>query len=122
MVLSTDAWPGAMFGPRNTNRLGKPASAVPRYALGGRSAQCEARLRPAPSNTYRATGGEATSNPVPKQTYLTINGPGLSNVQSLAPSGDKINAGEWIDYGGSKALGNPIANFPDEGTITIDTR
>lgn len=63
-----------------------------------------------------------TSNPVPKQTYLTINGPGLSNVQSLAPSGDKINAGEWIDYGGSKALGNPIANFPDEGTITIDTR
>lgn len=62
------------------------------------------------------------SNPVPKQTYVTLNGPGLSNVQSLSPSGDNINAEKWMDFGGSKVLGNPIANFPEEGTITIDTR
>ena len=62
------------------------------------------------------------AKPVPKHTYLTISGPGLSNVQSLTPAGDEINAERWIDYGGSTALGNPVANFPDEGTITIDTR
>jgi hypothetical protein len=62
------------------------------------------------------------ANPVPKHTYLIISGTGMSNVQSLASSGDAINAEAWVDYGGSKALGNPIASFPEEGTITIDTR
>ncbi|QEL18916.1 hypothetical protein [Limnoglobus roseus] len=63
-----------------------------------------------------------TAKPVPKHTYLILSGPGLSNVQSLLPSGEAINEGRWVDYGGSKALGNPIANFPTEGEITIDTR
>lgn len=63
-----------------------------------------------------------SSTPVPKHTYLILSGPGLSNVQSLMSSGDSINKEEWIDFGGSKALGNPIANFPSEGTITVDTR
>lgn len=62
------------------------------------------------------------ANPLPKQTYLILSGPGLSNVQSLSPSGNDINAEKWIDFGGSKALGDPMANFPTEGTITIDTR
>lgn len=62
------------------------------------------------------------ARPVPKHTYLIISGPGLQNVQSLMSSGDEINAGAWIDFGGSSALGNPMANFPTEGTITVDTR
>jgi hypothetical protein len=61
-----------------------------------------------------------TSQPVDKQTYLIISGPGIGKVKSPIPVGDLINRGEWIDYGGTKALGNPFENFPDSGTITID--
>ena len=62
------------------------------------------------------------SNPVEKHTYLQISGPGIGQVGSPIPAGDHINKKEWIDYGGSKALGNPFANFPRSGTITIDER
>jgi hypothetical protein len=63
-----------------------------------------------------------TSQPVSKHTYPIISGPGLGQIGSPIPAGDKINRGEWIDFGGSVAFGNPFANFPDSGTITIDAR
>lgn len=62
------------------------------------------------------------SEPVEKQTYIVINGPGLSRIGSPVPVGERINKGDWIDFGGSKALGNPFENFPESGTITIDVR
>lgn len=64
----------------------------------------------------------SASSPVEKHTYLTISGPGIGQVGSPIPAGDRINKKEWIDFGGSNALGNPFANFPDSGTITIDAR
>ncbi len=63
-----------------------------------------------------------TSKPVDKQTYLIISGPGIGQAGSPIPAGDHINKGEWIDFGGTKALGNPFDNFPQSGTITIDAR
>lgn len=75
------------------------------------------------SNSEKSFGVKLkASQPVEKQTYLEINGPGLNRVRSLTPSGERINKGEWIDFGGSKALGNPFENFPESGTITIDAR
>jgi hypothetical protein len=62
------------------------------------------------------------SSPVDKQTYLTISGPGIGQVSSPIPVGDSINKEEWIDFGGTKALGNPFDNFPESGTITIDVK
>lgn len=62
------------------------------------------------------------SSPVDKHTYLIISGPGIGQVSSPIPAGDSINKKEWIDFGGTKALGNPFANFPQSGTITIDAR
>jgi len=63
-----------------------------------------------------------TSRPVDKHTYLIISGPNIGQVTSPIPAGDKINEGAWIDYGGSVAFGNPFANFPESGTITIDVK
>jgi hypothetical protein len=61
-----------------------------------------------------------TSRPVDKQTYLIVSGPGIGQLKSPIPVGDAINRGEWIDYGGTKAFGNPFDNFPESGTITLD--
>jgi hypothetical protein len=63
-----------------------------------------------------------TNSPMPKQTYVTLSGPGIGRIGSPIPVGERINQGDWIDFGGSNALGNPFANFPDSGTITIDVR
>ena len=62
------------------------------------------------------------SSPVDKHNYLTISGPGIGQASSPIPAGDSINKKEWIDFGGTKALGNPFENFPQSGTITIDAR
>jgi hypothetical protein len=62
------------------------------------------------------------SSPVDKHTYLIISGPGIGQVSSPTPAGDRINKKEWIDFGGTKALGNPFENFPQSGTITLDAR
>lgn len=62
------------------------------------------------------------SSPVEKHTYLIISGPGIGQASSPIPVGESINKKEWIDFGGTKALGNPFANFPESGTITIDAR
>jgi hypothetical protein len=62
------------------------------------------------------------AQPVEKHTYLEITGPGIGRAGSPIPMGESINKGEWIDFGGTKALGNPFEHFPDSGTITIDTR
>src|SRR5262245_59839837 len=59
------------------------------------------------------------SKELSKHTYLTVSGPGIGNAGSPIPMGEKINKGEWIDFGGSKALGNPFDSFPESGTITI---
>jgi hypothetical protein len=63
-----------------------------------------------------------TSKPLDKQTYIVIRGDGVGQVSSPIPVGDDINQGKWIDYGGSKAFGNPFDNFPESGTITVDLR
>ena len=63
-----------------------------------------------------------TSKPLDKQTYIVISGPNIGQVGSPIPVGDAINQGEWIDFGGSKAFGNPFDNFPESGTITIDVK
>jgi hypothetical protein len=63
-----------------------------------------------------------SSKPIDKQTYLVISGPGIGQVSSPLPFGDAINEGKWIDFGGSKAFGNPFDNFPESGTITIDAK
>jgi hypothetical protein len=63
-----------------------------------------------------------TTKPVDKHIYIMISGPGIGQVKSPVPAGDAINQGEWIDFAGSKAFGNPFDNFPDSGTITIDAR
>ena len=57
-----------------------------------------------------------------KQTYIVISGPGIGQTGSPIPVGERINRGDWIDFGGSQALGNPFTNFPESGTVTIDLR
>jgi hypothetical protein len=63
-----------------------------------------------------------TGKPVDKHTYLVISGPGIGQVSSPIPCGDDINQGKWIDFGGTKAFGNPFDSFPESGTITIDAK
>lgn len=63
-----------------------------------------------------------TSQKLPEQTYLTLSGPGIGQIGSPVPVGKRINEGEWIDFGGSMAFGNPFDRLTESGTITIDLR
>ena len=63
-----------------------------------------------------------TSRPLDKQTYITINISGRGMAGSPIPVGEKVNKNEWMDFGGSVAFGNPFADLPENGTITIDVR
>jgi hypothetical protein len=60
-----------------------------------------------------------SSKPVDRRLHIAITGPRIGELISPGPVGDDINKAEWMDFGGTIGLGNPFANFPESGTITI---
>jgi hypothetical protein len=65
IISTTEVLPRPVLGPSSRNRLGKPATARPRWAL-GLPAHASARVRPSRPRTRSATGGSVAWNPVPK--------------------------------------------------------
>lgn len=57
--------------------------------------------------------------PIEGKLHLVLSGPGLGNLRTGNMAKD-INAGNWVDFGGTVAFGNPLDNFPEEGTVTVD--
>jgi hypothetical protein len=52
--------------------------------------------------------------------FLMFTGSGMGRITSPAQVDNQINKGQWLDFKGSKVLGNPFDHFPESGTITID--
>jgi hypothetical protein len=65
IIRTTEVLPRPVFGPSSRNRLGKPATATPRCAL-GLPCQTSARVRPSRPRTRPEIGGSVTRKPVPK--------------------------------------------------------
>jgi hypothetical protein len=56
----------------------------------------------------------------PNQIAVQI--PTRGSFSSPIPLRLKAGETQWIDFGGTNALGNPFSDLPEQGTITIDVR